>query len=232
MKMINKVIIRLGMVLICTTNSSFAFFASPMITTSKVHSDFVSWSELQVSTQNNRHHHDDYLKNDSNNNNDNNNNNDCISERRRHVFLQTFGIVSSIGMVTTTEPALATYSSYSHREQDWTERSSNGEVTYKTAKDLRRQLAEIAPMNNEGSKIFCPNGMSANVSPLMENKCGDKLAIPSVYGRTEDTVGNSVPGFSGGFYAATAATGSSSSSSSLSSELGNVGYGFTTSGRK
>ncbi len=52
-------------------------------------------------------------------------------------------------------------------------------------------------MNDEGSKIFCPNGASAAVSPLMENKCGDRQALPSVYGRTEDAMGNSIPGFSG-----------------------------------
>ena len=50
-------------------------------------------------------------------------------------------------------------------------------------------------MNDEGSKIFCPNGPSAAVSPLMENKCGDRQAMPSVYGRTQDTMGNSIPGF-------------------------------------
>ena len=52
-------------------------------------------------------------------------------------------------------------------------------------------------MNSEGSKIFCPNGPSAAVSPLMENKCGDRLALPSVYGRTDDVLGNSIPGFGG-----------------------------------
>ena len=34
----------------------------------------------------------------------------------------------------------------------------------------------------------------------MENKCGDRMAMPSVYGRTEDIVGNSIPGFAGGRY--------------------------------
>jgi len=29
-------------------------------------------------------------------------------------------------------------------------------------------------------EIFCPNGPSANVTPMMENKCGDRLAMPSV----------------------------------------------------
>jgi hypothetical protein len=52
-------------------------------------------------------------------------------------------------------------------------------------------------MNDDSrSKIFCPNGPSAAVTPLMENKCGERLATPSVYGRTQDIVGNSIPGFS------------------------------------
>ena len=69
------------------------------------------------------------------------------------------------------------------------------EVKYSNARQLRQQLREIAPMNDEGSKIFCPNGASAAVSPLMENKCGDRQALPSVYGRADDAMGNSVPGF-------------------------------------
>ncbi len=52
-------------------------------------------------------------------------------------------------------------------------------------------------MNSEGSTIFCPNGASAAVSPLMENKCGDRQALPSVYGRKDDIMGNSIPGFGG-----------------------------------
>ena len=53
-------------------------------------------------------------------------------------------------------------------------------------------------MNDDGrSKIFCPNGTSSAVSPLMENKCGDRQALPSVFGRTDDVMGNSVPGFGG-----------------------------------
>ena len=69
------------------------------------------------------------------------------------------------------------------------------EIKYSNAAQLRSQLREIAPMNDAGSKIFCPNGTSAAVSPLMENKCGDRQALPSVYGRSEDTMGNSIPGF-------------------------------------
>lgn len=34
----------------------------------------------------------------------------------------------------------------------------------------------------------------------MENKCSDQIAAPSIYGRTEDIVGNSIPGFVGGKY--------------------------------
>lgn len=107
-----------------------------------------------------------------------------------------FGIVAAtVGAATVPEEASARYSSYVAREQDWAERQANGQVNYKNAKDLRQELREIAPMNNASSKIFCPNGPSAAVSPLMENKCGDKMALPSVYGRTQDTVGNSIPGF-------------------------------------
>ena len=53
-------------------------------------------------------------------------------------------------------------------------------------------------MNTEASYKFCPNGPSSNVSPLMENKCGDRLAAPSVFGRTDDIAGNSIPGFTNG----------------------------------
>ena len=49
------------------------------------------------------------------------------------------------------------------------------EIKYSNSRELRAQLKEIAPMNSEGSKLFCPNGPSANVSPLMENKCGGTL---------------------------------------------------------
>ena len=49
-------------------------------------------------------------------------------------------------------------------------------------------------MNVAKSQVFCPNGPSAAVSPLMENKCNDQLAIPSVFGRYEDVMGNSIPG--------------------------------------
>lgn len=114
-----------------------------------------------------------------------------------------------------SQPALATYSAYTRREQDWQERVEHGEVKVSSAKALRSQLAEIAPMNNESSKLFCPNGPSSNVSPLMENKCGDRQAMPSVYGRTEDTVGNSIPGFKGGRYPSL-----SSDTSSLSAGVG------------
>jgi len=79
------------------------------------------------------------------------------------------------------------------------------EIKYSNSRELRAQLQEIAPMNSEGSKLFCPNGPSANVSPLMENKCGDRQALPSVYGRNNDIMGNSIPGF-GSVGAANAAT--------------------------
>ena len=118
----------------------------------------------------------------------------AVTSRRNALF----GIIGTVGAVMAGSPAdaSASYSAYTHREQDWEERKTKGEVTFKTAKDLRAELREIAPMNSEGSKIFCPNGPSSAVSPLMENKCGDRMAIPSVYGRTKDVVGNSIPGFS------------------------------------
>ena len=68
------------------------------------------------------------------------------------------------------------------------------DIKVSTANDLRRQLREIVP-NDESSKIFCPNGSSSAVTPLMENKCSDRQAAPSVFGRTNDAVGNSIPGF-------------------------------------
>ena len=35
------------------------------------------------------------------------------------------------------------------------------DINISSARDLRSQLREIAPMNNEGSKLFCPNGESS-----------------------------------------------------------------------
>mmetsp|Transcript_27038 Transcript_27038/g.46127 ORF Transcript_27038/g.46127 Transcript_27038/m.46127 type:complete len:187 (-) Transcript_27038:318-878(-) len=93
------------------------------------------------------------------------------------------------------QPAEASYSAYTRREEDWKDRAEKGEVKFSNASQLRAQLRDIAPMNAEGSKIFCPNGPSAAVSPLMENKCGDRMALPSVYGRSDDAMGNSIPGF-------------------------------------
>jgi hypothetical protein len=155
---------------------------------------------------------------------------------RRQALVRAFGggivLVGSTISILANNPEVssASYTAYARREQDWEERKKEGAIEIKTARDLRKQLAEIAPMNNDArSKIFCPNGQTANVSPLMENKCSDRLAIPSVYGRTEDAVGNSIPGFNGGRYTSGV---ESSSSSNLASELTNVGYGFTSSSRK
>ncbi|KAL7450573.1 hypothetical protein ACHAWC_002469 [Mediolabrus comicus] len=101
------------------------------------------------------------------------------------------------GSTIGSQPAAASYSAYTNREKDWNERQSKGEIKYSSASSLRAQLREIAPMNDEGTKIFCPNGTSAAVSPMMENKCSDRQALPSVYGRTTDSMGNSIPGFGG-----------------------------------
>jgi hypothetical protein len=102
-------------------------------------------------------------------------------------------------LVTGAEPAEAKYSEYARREKDWEERKATGEIKFSSARDLKRQLQEIAPANSESSRIFCPNGPSSAVSPLMENKCGDRMAIPSVYGRSNDVMGNSIPGFKSGY---------------------------------
>lgn len=102
-----------------------------------------------------------------------------------------------VGGTVLEQPAEASYSAYTHREEDWKNREANGEIKISSARQLRAKLHEIAPMNDEGSKLFCPNGPSAAVSPLMENKCGDRQALPSVYGRSDDAMGNSVPGFGG-----------------------------------
>lgn len=128
-----------------------------------------------------------------------------------------FGIASALvaGTVAGAQPAEAKYSDYARREEDWETRKKNGDIKVSTAKDLRKQLAEIVPQNSEGSKIFCPNGASAAVSPLMENKCSDTLmAIPSVYGRTQDVTGNSIPGFKQGY------SWSPGESSSMSAAVG------------
>lgn len=114
----------------------------------------------------------------------------------RRAFLSSAFLAVAVVTNFNVEPASATYSAFSNREKDWQERQKTGDVKISTARDLKAQLREIAPMNNESSKVFCPNGPSSAVSPLMENKCSDKLAMPSVYGRTQDIVGNSIPGFS------------------------------------
>lgn len=113
-----------------------------------------------------------------------------------------FGFAAAtIAAVTTAspEPASAKYSDYTRREKDWEARMANGDIKVSSARSLKSQLREIAPMNTGASQIFCPNGPSAAVSPLMENKCGDRMATPSVYGRQNDVVGNSIPGFKDGF---------------------------------
>ena len=108
-------------------------------------------------------------------------------------------IAAAAVMITTTgtcraPAAHASYSAYAHREDDWKERVDKGNIEYSTAKQLRKQLQELVPTNSESSKIFCPNGPTAAVSPLMENRCSDQLAQPSIYGSTQDSVGNVVPG--------------------------------------
>lgn len=120
--------------------------------------------------------------------------NNEITSRRGALFGMMAATVGA-ATVATPQEASARYSSYVNREKDWADRKEKGEINFKSARELKAELQEIAPMNSARSKIFCPNGPSSAVSPLMENKCGDQMAIPSVYGRTQDSVGNSIPGF-------------------------------------
>ena len=138
-----------------------------------------------------------------------------VSPRRHFVHSVAAAVVSLTATLVTSSPAHATYSAYTRREQDWEHRLQTNQVQISSPRSLRRQLHDIAPMNTASSKVFCPNGPTSNVSPLMENKCDDtRLARPSVYGRTEDSVGNSIPGFAGGFYSAGSSGSRTSSSSS------------------
>lgn len=125
---------------------------------------------------------------------------------RRNFLSRGVGAAASIlvgGAALSPRPAEASYTAYTQREEDWKTREAVGDIKFSNAAQLRRQLREIAPMNDEGSKLFCPNGPSSAVSPLMENKCGDRQALPSVYGRRDDAMGNSVPGFGGAANAST-----------------------------
>ena len=156
-------------------------------------------------------------------NNNNNDNGDEATCSRRDAL---FGVAAAAflgvttGVTSTPSAAEAKYSDYARREKDWEERQKNGEIKVSTARDLRKQLAEIVPANSEGSKVFCPNGPSAAVSPLMENKCSDvRMAMPSVYGRQSDVVGNSIPGFSSGY--ATSGLGEYTSTS-ISASIGGM----------
>jgi len=97
------------------------------------------------------------------------------------------------------KPSEAKYSTYQRREADWEARLASGDVEYGTARSLRQQMRELVPQNSNKSLKFCPNGVTAAVSPLMENKCGDWLAEPSIFGRTEDVAHNSIPGFREGY---------------------------------
>lgn len=141
-------------------------------------------------------------------------------------FSSTFalGVILVTSLTFLPPTADATYSAYTRREEDWQQRVSSGTVQVSNPKMLRDQLRAIAPMNDEGSFLFCPNGPSAAVSPLMENRCGDRQATPSVFGRSDDVLGNSIPGFSKEWM-------STVSSASAADVGGLPEYGFTA-GRK
>jgi hypothetical protein len=121
-----------------------------------------------------------------------------VADRRASVaqLLLSAPVVATLLIAGAPRPSHATYSAYTRREQDWSERSASGQVQYSSARALKKQLRDIAPMNTSKSLLFCPNGPSSAVSPLMENRCSDAQAMPSVFGRTSDVVGNSIPGFS------------------------------------
>lgn len=84
---------------------------------------------------------------------------DGVASRRNALF----GIIGAVGAVVVGSPeeASASYSAYTHREQDWEERKKKGEVQFKSSRDLKNELRAIVPQNSEGSKIFCPNGPSS-----------------------------------------------------------------------
>lgn len=106
---------------------------------------------------------------------------DSVSSRRS-LLKNSAASIFSIGAIASTQiprAANASYSAYTNRENDWDKRVEKGEVKISSARDLKAQLREIAPMNAQ-SEIFCPNGPSSNVSPMMENKCSkyeNKLLI-------------------------------------------------------
>lgn len=143
---------------------------------------------------------------------DKNNNN------RRAFLRNVAGVAFGSALIASNgEEASASYSAYANRERDWEDRKKTGDVAFSDSKDLKRQLREVAPMNSSKSLMFCPNGPSSNVSPLMENKCDDdRMATASVFGRTEDIVGNSIPGFNGKKYGGAAG----GASTSLANEVG------------
>jgi len=146
-----------------------------------------------------------------------------LSSRRdilRSMTGVAFGVATAV--VSRTEKADATYTGFTQRENDWEARKKSGDISISTSSSLKAQLREIAPMNSAKSTIFCPNGPSSAVSPLMENRCNDIQAMPSVFGRTEDVSGNSIPGAAGGkIYKGNSMPGGASS---LNAEVGFPSY--------
>jgi hypothetical protein len=172
------------------------------------------------------------MRTHQNNDDDNNTVVDSSPMSIRSILPQWFSsailgvvLITSIGMTMVPAAADASYSAYSRREVDWQQRVAEGSIQVSNPKMLRTQLREIAPMNDERSRLFCPNGPSAAVTPLMENRCGDRQATPSVFGRSDDAMGNSIPGFNKEWM-------SSATSATAAADPGGLPeYGFT-SGRK
>jgi len=107
--------------------------------------------------------------------------------REECVFALENAIAASLVLIPT-------YLSFSARENDWNQRMVNKEIHISSARSLKAQLNELVPENQNGQRqLFCPNGESSAVTPLQENRCGDRLATVSVFGRDNDVVGNSIP---------------------------------------
>ena len=103
------------------------------------------------------------------------------------------GLTLSV-LMSTVAPAHASYSAFTAREADWNTRMAKKEITISSARSLKAQLNELVPENMNGQRqLFCPNGESSAVTPLQENRCGDRLATVSVFGRQQDVAGNSIP---------------------------------------
>ena len=86
--------------------------------------------------------------------------NESSSNRRAFLRNCVSVAVAASSMGGQLQPAQATYSAYTAREQDWEARQKSGEVKMSSARDLKAQLREIAPMNEKVGleMVFLCNG--------------------------------------------------------------------------